>query len=258
MRHAHDTTLVSAFDRLLDGVLGPLRTHRFGHGGGRDDGPTGDVLAAVEEQARAVHERLAHDNDVFTVEVLGATGSGKTALVERLVERAPPDERLAVVAGDVAGDDDAQRYRDHGVRAVDVTTGTDCHLDPRRVDVAVDDLDLAAIDTLFVENVGNMVCPADFPLGAHVRALVVSTTEGEDVVRKHPLLFQACDLVVVNKTDIADAVGTDVARMCADVAEVAPGVPVVTTSARTGEGLDTLEDELRSRRADHAHHAREP
>jgi hydrogenase nickel incorporation protein HypB len=253
MRRPHHPPLASPIDRLLDGLLGPLRAHRFGHD--HDDDPIAAVLDAVAERAEGVHERLAHDHDVFAVELLGATGSGKTALVERLLERAPPDERVAVVAGDVAGDDDARRYREHGVRAVDVTTGKDCHLDPQRVDAALDEVDLRSLDTLYVENVGNMVCPVDFPLGTHLRVVVVSVTEGEDVVRKHPLLFQACDLAVVNKVDVADALGTDVDRLRADVSEVAPDLPVVTTSARTGAGLDELERRLRTAREDHANHA---
>lgn len=208
--------------------------------GGTVDGATADVLEAVRESAREVHERLAHEHDVFAVELLGATGSGKTALVEWLVEHAPAQGRVGVIAGDVAGRDDADRYRAHGVEVVNVTTGKDCHLDPSRVDDALDEFDLDRLDTLYIENVGNMVCPADFPLGAAVRAVVVSPTEGDDVVRKHPLVFGACDAAVINKTDLADAVGADVDVMAEDVATVAPDLPVVRTSAETGAGLPAL------------------
>ncbi|MES3516996.1 MAG: hydrogenase nickel incorporation protein HypB [Natronomonas sp.] len=244
------------FNRRLDALLEslrptellePLRTHRFTRQTDEEteeSNPHGDVLAAIEREAAAVHERVAHDHGVFAVEFLGATGSGKTALVERLLERRPDDETVAVVVGDVAGDDDARRYRNHGVRAVDVTTGKDCHLDPTRVGDAVDRLDLESLDTLIVENVGNMVCPADFPIGATIRVVVVSVTEGDDVVRKHPLLFQASDLAVINKTDIADAVGADVERMCADIRRIDPELPVLTTSAETEAGIGALETHL--------------
>jgi hydrogenase nickel incorporation protein HypB len=235
-------------DGLLDSLVdAALRCHRFGH----DDDQTDDVLAAVEREAQAVHERLTHDNDVRAVEFLGATGSGKTALIEELVARSPPDERVGVVAGDVAGGDDAQRFRSLGVPAVDVTTGKDCHLDPQRVGDELGTLDLATLDTLFIENVGNMVCPADFPLGATRRVVVVSVTEGEDVVRKHPMLFQACDLAVVNKIDIADAVGVAPEAMVADLERIAPNCDTVLTSAETSEGLSTLDTRLRD--STHAH-----
>jgi hydrogenase nickel incorporation protein HypB len=249
---------------VLDPVDGPLRTHRLGHGDDADAGADAeegraeaDVLAAVRASAGAVHERLGHDHDVFAVELLGATGAGKTALVESLLAAGEDGvfagDRVGVLTSDVAGSDDADRLRDHGVPVVNVTTGRDCHLDPERVDDALDDFDLGRLDVLLVENVGNMVCPADFPLGTDVRAVVVSPTEGDDVVRKHPMLFQVCDVAVVNKVDVADAVGADVDTMVADVDHVAPDTRVVRTSAETGEGIDDLAAWLDEQRHGQAH-----
>lgn len=270
-RHGRTDSLAAAVaaraQRLLarlsaDAPPGPFSTHRFGHGdetGDTDEAATdtaADVLAAVRERARENHERLAHDADVFAVELLGATGSGKTALIEWLLAHVHDGDRVAVVTGDVSGDDDARRLRRHGVPVVNVTTGKDCHLDPKRVADALDDdrLDLDALDVLYVENVGNVVCPADFPLGTAVRLAVVSPTEGTDVVRKHPHLFQVADAVAINKTDLADAVGADVDRMVEDVRRIAPDAPVVPTSVETGAGLDELVDTLGGFRAgDHAH-----
>ncbi|WP_324663409.1 hydrogenase nickel incorporation protein HypB [Haloarcula sediminis] len=249
-------------DRLLAALFGQsrrsptARAHRFGHdhGDSADADTADDVLAQFRERARALHERVVHDHGVAVVEFLGATGSGKTTLVERLIERAPDDESIGVVVGDVAGDDDASRFRELGVSVANVTTGKECHLDPGLLGEAVDEFDLDELDRLYVENVGNMVCPADFPLGAQARVLVVSTTEGDDVVRKHPLLFEACDAAVVNKADIAEAVGADIDRMAADVSEVAPGMDVFRTNARDDEGVDDLADFLAGVRADgHAH-----
>ncbi|MEF8838379.1 MAG: hydrogenase nickel incorporation protein HypB [Haloarculaceae archaeon] len=255
--------------RHAGALVGPLRAHRFGHGDGESlqDGENGDslaldddesdVLAAYRDRARDVHERLVHDRGIFVAELLGATGSGKTRLLERLLDRASDEERIGVVVGDVAGEDDAARLRDHGATVTTVNTGKECHLDPTLVEDALDSFDLDALDRLYLENVGNMVCPADFPLGAQVRVLVVSTTEGDDVVRKHPLLFQACDAAVVNKTDIAGAVDADVDRMVADVAGVEPDLPVFRTSAKTGSGLDELSEYLADHRArghEHDHH----
>lgn len=253
--------LVAGLARLRNGAVGPLRVHRFGHDHEHDhgeadgDGPDemDDVLAAYRKKAADVHERVVHDQGVFMIEFLGATGSGKTRLLERLIERAPDDERIGAVVGDVAGDDDAQRLRDLGVTVANVNTGKECHLDPDLLDGALAEFDLEALDTLYVENVGNMVCPADFPLGAGARILVVSTTEGDDVVRKHPLLFQACDAAVVNKTDIAAAVNADVDTMAEDIGDIAPDLPVFRTSAREPDGIDALESYLAEHRThDHA------
>lgn len=239
---------------------GPARAHRFGHGeGDHDHGSASDVeadvLAAVRGRAGEVHERLAHDHDVFAVELVGSTGGGKTELLERMIERSSETENIGAIVGDVSGEDDAERLRAHGVAVENVNTGKECHLDPDLVDDALDAFDLADLDALYLENVGNMVCPADFPLGATVRLLVVSTTEGDDVVRKHPLLVQACDGAVVNKVDLAEAVGADVERIREDLETVAPGLPVFETVAREGDGVDELEAFLTAKReGQHEHH----
>jgi len=243
--HHHPQRLpirVPNLDYLID-RLPALRAHRFGHdheGEGVTTDVDEDVLEQFREEAEKLHERLAHENGVFVVEFLGGTGSGKTRLIERLVERAPADETIGVIVGDVAGDDDASRFRELGVEVANVNTGKECHLDPTFLEEGLDQLDLDALDTLYIENVGNMVCPADFPLGAEARILVVSTTEGDDVVGKHPLLFQACDAAVVNKIDIAEAVNADVEAMTADVNEVNPDMRTFETSAEHGDGLDDL------------------
>jgi hydrogenase nickel incorporation protein HypB len=220
----------------------PLSAHRFGHGDDalEDADVEADVLAAYRQQAVELHDRFVHDHGVFVLEFLGSTGSGKTSLIERLVDRQPDPESVGVVVGDVAGEDDARRIREHGAVVATVNTGRECHLDRSFLEEGLDQLDPSSLDALFIENVGNMVCPADVPLGAHARILVVSTTEGDDVVRKHPLLFQAADAAVINKIDIADAVGTDVDRMLEDARDVAPDVPTFPASVAAGTGLDPL------------------
>ena len=257
MHYRTTHSLSRSLDRLFD--VGPLRLHRFGHDHDHDgdDSATdveGDVLAAVRERAGEIHERLAHDHGVYAVEFAGSTGGGKTLLLERLIERAPEDERIGVVVGDVAGEDDARRLREHGVAVANVNTGKECHLDPTLVSDSLESFDLEALDTLYLENVGNMVCPADFPLGTTRRVLVVSTTEGDDVVRKHPMLVQTADAVVINKVDLAEAVGTDIDRIRADVDDVAPETQVFETDARSGEGIDALAAELEDGRDHHHHH----
>ncbi|WP_229770504.1 hydrogenase nickel incorporation protein HypB [Halorhabdus sp. CBA1104] len=229
----------------------------MGHGEGDHEHGNGDaeadILAQFEQQADDLHDRVVHEHGIFVAEFLGATGSGKTRLIERLIERAPEDEEIGVIVGDVAGEDDATRFRELGVSVANVNTGKECHLDPSLVEGALEDLDLDALDTLYIENVGNMVCPADFPLGAQARVLVVSATEGDDVVRKHPLLFQACDGAVINKVDIAEAVNADLGLMESDVNEIAPDMPTFQTSAEHGDGLDELATFLDERGHVHDH-----
>ncbi len=251
------TPTVPWLDALLERLIGPARAHRIGHDEFGEHGSgdaEADVLVAIRERAAELHETLAHEHGVFTVEFVGSTGGGKTALIEQLVDAAPADEEIGAIVGDVAGEDDATRLRECGIPVTNINTGKECHLDPEGVGSAIPEFDLEALDTLFVENVGNMVCPADFPLGADCRILVVSTTEGDDVVRKHPLLVQAVDAVVVNKVDLAEAVGTDLERLHEDIARAAPDLPVFETNARAGEGIEDLDSFLRNNRGAHSAH----
>lgn len=238
--HPHHIDIGAPFAAVLDRLLGPLRAHRFGHDDSafEQDGINDDVLAAYRQQAIELHDRFVHDHGVFVVEFLGSTGSGKTSLIERLIDRR--DDEVGVIVGDVAGEDDARRLRTHGATVATVNTGRECHLDQSFIEAGLDQLDPAALDVLFIENVGNMVCPADVPLGAQARVLVVSTTEGDDVIRKHPLLVQAADAAVINKTDIADAVDVSVDRMVEDANEVDPSLPVFPTSVKQETGLDPV------------------
>ncbi|MEF8881229.1 MAG: hydrogenase nickel incorporation protein HypB [Halapricum sp.] len=262
-QHINDNLLQDELGRLVDRLVdagrdlpvGPLQAHRFGHGDHDHDGDDAeaDILAQFEQQAEDLHERVVHDHGLFVAEFLGATGAGKTRLIERLIERASDDETVGVIVGDVAGEDDATRFRELGVEVANVNTGKECHLDPGLVEDALEEFDLEALDTLYIENVGNMVCPADFPLGAQARVLVVSSTEGDDVVRKHPLLFQACDATVINKTDIAEAVGSDLDLMENDVGDIVPEMPVFRTDAEHGKGVEDLLAFLDERGHAHAH-----
>jgi len=259
--YIHDNPLQDGIEHVIDRLVdagqrvpvGPLRAHRFGHGDHDHDGDDAeaDILAQFAEQADDLHERVVHEHGLFVAEFLGATGAGKTRLIERLIEQAPDEETIGVIVGDVAGEDDATRFRERGAEVANVNTGKECHLDPEFVERGLSELDLDALDTLYIENVGNMVCPADFPLGAQARVLVVSTTEGDDVVRKHPMLFQACDATVINKTDIADAVGSDLDLMESDVNDIAPEMPVFQTDAEHGDGVGDLRAFLNDR--GHAH-----
>lgn len=192
--------------------------------------------------ANAAHLR---DHGVRAFDLLGAIGSGKTSLIERLVplirERGL---RAGAIAGDVYGDDDFQRIVALGIPAYNANTGKECHLDAHLVEHALEHMPLDEIDILFIENVGNMVCPTDFRLGAEKRIVVVSSTEGDDVVNKHPMMFRGGDIGVINKIDLAPFVGANLDRMESDIRRYNPGMKVFRTNLKTGDGLEGLLDTI--------------
>ncbi len=208
----------------------------------------------IEKDVYDVNNRLADANTrhleehgVRAFDLLGAIGSGKTALIERLVPLLK-ERGLSpgAIAGDVYGDDDFKRIVALGIPAYNANTGKECHLDAHLVEHAIDHLPLDEIDLLFIENVGNMVCPTDFRLGAEKRIVVVSSTEGDDVVNKHPMMFRGSTIGVINKIDLAPFVGANLDRMEADMHRYNPEMQVFRTNLKTGEGLgDLLEAILR-------------
>src|SRR5512136_191647 len=192
--------------------------------------------------ANAAHLR---EHGVRAFDLLGAIGSGKTALIERMVPLlVARGLRAGAIAGDVYGDDDFRRIVALGIPAVNANTGKECHLDAHLVEHAIEHLPLDDIDILFIENVGNMVCPTDFRLGAEKRIVIVSSTEGDDVVNKHPMMFRDCTIGVINKVDLAPLVGADLERMQKDIARYNPKMPVFRTNLKTGDGVEALLDTL--------------
>ena len=151
---------------------------------------------------------------------------------------------MGAIAGDVAGDDDHRRFMAKGIVSQNLNTGKECHLDAHLVEHALEHMDLDAFDVLFIENVGNLVCPADFPLGAENRVVVISTTEGDYTVRKHPLIFRDADICVINKIDLAEPVGVDVDVIGGDFRTMNGHAPFIRTNAKTGEGVELLLDAL--------------
>ena len=205
-----------------------------------------DVLSknaalAADNRAWLLDRRLAAFN------LVSSPGSGKTTLLERTVrEYGSP---IAVIEGDQATDHDAIRIRAAGARAVQVTTGAICHLDAHMVGHALEDLDPTRGTLVFIENVGNLVCPALFDLGERAKILVASVTEGEDKPVKYPHMFRAAELVVLNKIDLAPHVDFDAARFRAYLAEVNPKAQILAVSARRGDGLGEWYAWLRARSA---------
>ncbi len=199
----------------------------------------------VEKNIMDANKKLAHknlhkleDNGIFCVDFVGAIGSGKTTLVEEIIDNT--DYKIGVLAGDVISKFDAGRIEKHNVPVVGLNTGKECHLDAHLVGHGLEDLPLDDLDMVIIENVGNLICPVDFELGSHLRIVVVSVTEGDDTVEKHPIIFQTSDVVVINKVDLADAVGADADKMVSDAQKLNPNVKVIKSSLKQGLGLDEI------------------
>ena len=178
------------------------------------------------------------EKGIFCVDFVGAIGSGKTTLVEEIIDNT--DYKIGVLAGDVISKFDAGRIEKHNVPVVGLNTGKECHLDAHLVGHGIADLPLDDLDMLIIENVGNLICPVDFELGSHFRMVVVSVTEGDDTVEKHPIIFQTSDAVVINKVDLADAVGADADKMVNDALKLNPNIKVIKSSLKDGTGLDEI------------------
>lgn len=199
-----------------------------------------DILS---ENRRIAEENRKHleDHGIMAFDFLGAIGSGKTLIIEKLVDILnAKGKRTAAIAGDVSGDDDYNRFVAHGIPAANINTGKECHLDAHLVDHALEDLPLDDIDYIFIENVGNLVCPVDFPVGAHKRVVVISVTEGDDMVRKHPAIFAFSDVVIINKIDLALAMEVDPKILERDARRTNPGAKIIMMDARHGKGMDEL------------------
>ena len=195
-----------------------------------------NVLHKNDTLARTLRARFDRAG-VFVVSLVSSPGAGKTALLQRTLTDLSAQCSVAALVGDLATDCDAQRLRESGVPVRQITTGTVCHLDAHMVETALDDWDLDALDVLFIENVGNLVCPASYDLGEHLRVVLMSVTEGEDKPLKDPTIFNTADIAMITKIDLADAAGFQRDVALANILAVRPGIEVLETSARTGYGM---------------------
>ncbi len=203
------------------------------------------LLAENDLQAR--HNREHFDRHrVLAVNLMSSPGSGKTALLETTIDALRGDLQIAVIEGDLETENDAQRVRAKGVPAVQITTGSACHLDAHMVHDALHALALDGIDLVFIENVGNLVCPASFDLGHHRNITLLSVTEGDDKPAKYPVMFRAADLMLLTKTDLLPVLGDfDPQRAETALRQLASSAPVIHFSARSGAGLDAWTGWLR-------------
>ena len=196
-----------------------------------------DLLQRNRELAEE-NRRYLNRFGVLAVDVMGSVGSGKTSLIVQLISRLQKKYRIAALAGDTTTTVDAERLRSAGAEVLQINTGKECHLDANLVKKALKELDLQKLDLLFIENVGNIICPADFPLGSHRRVVVVSLTEGPYVVLKHPFSFLDAQVVVINKVDLAPALKVDPGELEKQVLELKPALKVVRTNCLSGEGTE--------------------
>lgn len=205
-----------------------------------------NILKENDVLARALRSRF-HQAGVRVISLVSSPGSGKTVLLERLLTELGAEHRVAALVGDLATDNDAARLARSGAPAKQITTGTVCHLDAGMVERALQGWNLEQFDFLFIENVGNLVCPSSFDLGEDLRLVLTSTTEGEDKPLKYPTIFNTADVAVITKLDLASAAGCDLEGLRANIQRVRPGMMVFTVSAKSGEGMEQLRCFLASR-----------
>jgi hydrogenase nickel incorporation protein HypB len=205
-----------------------------------------NVLKQNDLLARELRERF-RQADVFVASFVSSPGSGKTAFLEKTLTRLRPNFRCAALVGDLATANDAERLARSEVPVKQIVTGTICHLEAQMVSTALEDWDLRELDCLFIENVGNLVCPSSYDLGEALRVVLMSTTEGEDKPLKYPTIFNTADVAVITKMDLAEAVEFDLQAAHKSIQAVRPGMQVFEVSSKTGAGMEEWLEFLQSR-----------
>jgi hydrogenase nickel incorporation protein HypB len=245
-QHEHEHNHVHPHEHAHGHDHAHPHTHDYGAGsaGVAVPGLSEERIVSIERDILGKNNALAAANraflaerGVFALNLVSSPGSGKTSLLVRTITALAPRHAIAAIEGDQQTANDAERVRATGVRAVQVNTGKGCHLDAHMVGHALGDLDLATGSILFIENVGNLVCPAAFDLGEACKVVVLSVTEGEDKPLKYPDMFAAAQLMLINKTDLLPHVDFDLGACMAHALRVNPTLQILALSARTGEGM---------------------
>ncbi|HEY3269328.1 MAG TPA: hydrogenase nickel incorporation protein HypB [Armatimonadota bacterium] len=206
-----------------------------------------EALLEKNDERAAANRELFRRHGVLALNIVSSPGSGKTEFIVRTLKDLHGELRFGVIVGDCETDNDARRLRVTSAPVTQITTGGYCHLEAGMIARAAEGLDVAALDILIIENVGNLVCPASYDLGEDVRIAMLSVTEGEDKPLKYPVIFRSANVVIVTKMDIAEAVGYDADTARANLAKAAPAALRFETSARSGAGMDVWYDWLRAR-----------
>ena len=197
-----------------------------------------NILEANEVIA-SQSKTLFAEKGIYVLNLMGSPGAGKTTLLEKTVDYLKDKNHIAVIEGDIATSRDAERIAQHSIPAVQINTGGACHLDGNMVRGALKEFNLDQIDLLIVENVGNLVCPAEFNIGENDKAMIISVTEGDDKPKKYPLMFQVSTVLLLNKIDLLPYLDFDMERFHDDALKVNPKLKIMPISCTTGEGIDS-------------------
>ena len=195
------------------------------------------VTADNERQAETVRQKMKEKN-VFLVNLMASPGAGKTTTLERTIAALKDSYRIGVMEADVDHDIDAERIAKTGAKVIQLHTGGSCHMDADMTLRGLERLDVTDLDVVFLENVGNLVCPAEFDVGAAKKVMILSVPEGDDKPLKYPLMFQVSDILLINKTDVREVFDFDTDRLKGYVKKLNPAMPVIEVSAKTGDGFD--------------------
>ncbi|MDY0039729.1 MAG: hydrogenase nickel incorporation protein HypB [Desulforhabdus sp.] len=208
-----------------------------------------NILQANDRLAAANRKRF-DDAGIFVINLMSSPGAGKTSLLEKTIDGLAGRIKMAVIEGDLQSDFDAERIQRRGVQAVQINTEGGCHLDGNMVQIALEALNLDSVELLIIENVGNLVCPAEFNLGEHEKVMILSVTEGDDKPLKYPLMFQLCSALLINKVDLLPYTDCNVQKIRQSAHQLNADQKIFELSCRTGEGLpewlDWLEEKVRA------------
>jgi hydrogenase nickel incorporation protein HypB len=205
-----------------------------------------DLLAKNRRLARENRKRFDRSN-ILVIDIMGSIGSGKTSLIKAILKKLGMGKKIAVIAGDLTTTIDAERIEAEGAHVIQVNTGKECHLDAHLIHQAIDRMKLDGVNVLFIENVGNLICPGEFPLGAHKRVVVTSVTEGPYTVVKHPYIFREADVIVLNKIDLGRFMKINISQLEKDARQINPRASFIKTNAPSGMGVSKIINALELR-----------
>ncbi len=203
-------------------------------------------ILEANDRIAAENKKVFHESGVYVINLMSAPGAGKTSLVERTIKELYKKLRIGVIEGDIAGTDDAQRIEVLGIPVVQINTGGACHLDANMINEAIADVPLKDIDLLIIENVGNLVCPAEFKVGEDMKIMILSIAEGDDKPLKYPLMFQESSALILNKIDLLPHTNADLKKIKNNSLSLNPSLKIFEVSCKTGEGISEWTSWLQS------------